>query len=155
MSYTLIKAAARRLGLYRQARRFHRRVMNRDLLQQFRAECAFYAPFIRPGDLCFDVGANFGAKTEVFLALGARVVAFEPQPDCCEENRARNPQATIVPRAVGSTAGTLLLHVGRARTDSSLLPDWPGPRDGVIEVSVTTLDAAVAEYGLPVFCKSM
>jgi FkbM family methyltransferase len=32
----------------------------------------------RPGDLIFDIGANVGEKTGVFLKLGARVVAVEP-----------------------------------------------------------------------------
>ena len=30
------------------------------------------------GDLSFDIGANEGAKTDVFLRLGANVVAVEP-----------------------------------------------------------------------------
>src|SRR5580700_6588617 len=32
----------------------------------------------RHGDLIFDVGANEGLKTDIFLRLGARVVAIEP-----------------------------------------------------------------------------
>ena len=33
---------------------------------------------LRPGDLIFDIGANEGFKTDLFLRLGARVVAVEP-----------------------------------------------------------------------------
>ncbi|MBP8273948.1 MAG: hypothetical protein KAY59_05920, partial [Acidobacteria bacterium] len=45
---------------------------------------AFYRPFISPSDLVFDVGANLGTHSMCFRALGARVVAFEPQPHCAQ-----------------------------------------------------------------------
>lgn len=41
-----------------------------------------YGQFIRPGDLCFDIGANLGNRVALFLALGATVVAVEPQEIC-------------------------------------------------------------------------
>ena len=40
----------------------------------------FYSELIKKNDLCFDIGANYGNRSEVFLKLGAKVVAFEPQP---------------------------------------------------------------------------
>src|SRR5258708_9447722 len=43
---------------------------------------AFYAPFVRRGDLVFDVGAHFGKYAECFTSLGAAVVAIEPNPTC-------------------------------------------------------------------------
>src|SRR5512134_2050513 len=39
-----------------------------------------YAPFIRPGDLCFDVGAHLGDRIHAWSRLGARVIALEPNP---------------------------------------------------------------------------
>ena len=39
----------------------------------------FYGQFIHPGDLCFDVGANVGDWSDVFLFLGAKVIGVEPQ----------------------------------------------------------------------------
>lgn len=39
-----------------------------------------YRPLINPGDLVFDVGAHIGDRTLAFAALGAHVVACEPQP---------------------------------------------------------------------------
>src|ERR1700691_2125052 len=76
-------------GLYGPLRRLYRRLLDKKGLRRFQDDVALYAPFISPGDLCFDVGANIGEKTEVFLALGARVVAFEPQPYCARETAAR------------------------------------------------------------------
>ena len=39
-----------------------------------------YGPYVRRGDLVFDVGAHMGTYTEVFVELGAKVVAVEPNP---------------------------------------------------------------------------
>lgn len=41
----------------------------------------FYGQFVRPGDLCFDVGAHAGNRVRAWRALGARVLAIEPQAD--------------------------------------------------------------------------
>jgi len=41
---------------------------------------AFYGQFMKPGSLCFDVGAHVGDRVRTFRRLGARVVALEPQP---------------------------------------------------------------------------
>jgi len=39
----------------------------------------FYSPYIKRGDLCFDIVANISDKTNIFLKLGAKVVCVEPQ----------------------------------------------------------------------------
>ena len=41
----------------------------------------FYAQFVHPRALCFDVGAHAGNRVRCWRQLGARVVAIEPQPD--------------------------------------------------------------------------
>jgi FkbM family methyltransferase len=153
MAYALIKAAARRAHLYRELRWLHRHVLDRKELERFGAECALYGRFIRRDDLCFDVGANYGIKTEVFLALGGRVIAFEPQLDCYRELRERNPRAVAVCAALGSAPGQALMYVDQHRTGSSLLPSWRETAQTTVEVPVTTLDAAIKTYGLPRFCK--
>ena len=38
-----------------------------------------YRQFINPGELVFDIGANTGSRSKVFMGLGARVVAVEPR----------------------------------------------------------------------------
>ena len=47
--------------------------------QQDKNMLRFYSQFIKPGDRCFDIGAHKGERTNVFLQLGAQVVAVEPQ----------------------------------------------------------------------------
>jgi hypothetical protein len=50
---------------------------------------AFYSQFIRSNSLCFDVGANAGSRTGIFLAQGAKVVAVEPQDQCVNNMKQR------------------------------------------------------------------
>jgi len=115
------------------------------------------------GVLIFDVGANIGDKTARFVANGARVVCFEPVPQCLNELRSRfegHPLVTIVPCALGSSLGTLPMSIcSSATTISTFSDDWKQGRfsdmvwDETLDVPVQPLDAAISEYGLPDYCK--
>jgi FkbM family methyltransferase len=156
MSYDLIKRSSKSLGLYPLARWFDRHVIARHKWCWYCGERAFYARLIGPGDLVFDVGANNGVKSEVFLALGARVVAFEPQADCLQELHARlggSPRLITIPAAVGRRRGVVTLYVNPARTASSCIKDWQGEAERAIQVPMTTLDDAIALHGVPAYCK--
>jgi FkbM family methyltransferase len=156
MAYEYIKASARPLGLYRVARWVHRHVIEREALRALQAERGFYAQFLKRGSLCFDVGANIGEKAEVFLALGAKVVAFEPQRDCLEELRARlgaPEQLVPVTSALGSTEGHLTLYIAQDRVFSTFNKEWFRDAVDSVEVPVTTLDAAILKFGVPDYCK--
>ncbi len=133
-----------------------------------RALVRFYGRFVRPGDLCFDIGAHVGNRLWALSRLGARVVALEPQPDCMRLLRrwyGRHANVELVEQAVGATPGTRTLFVSeRTPTVTTLSRDWiaavgatpgfAGVRwDRGIPVRVTTLDALVARYGEPAFCK--
>ena len=128
----------------------------------------FYGAFLGPGDVGFDVGAHAGNRVRAWRALGARVVAVEPQPDFVRLLRllfGRDPDVTIVPKALGAEAGTARLGISTATpTVSSMAPEWidtvatdrsfAGVRwDRSVEVEVTTLDDLVAAHGEPAFCK--
>lgn len=157
MSYEGVKSVAKAVGLYRSARWVNRHVLNRPELEEFRRDVAFYRSLLPAGALCFDVGANYGAKTEVLLQAGARVVAFEPQIDCLEELQSRmgaNPRLTTLRAAVGSAEGTLTMYVGKHRTTSTLVKGWE-TADVVdtVEVNVTTLDVAIGRFGVPDYVK--
>lgn len=128
----------------------------------------FYAQFIRPGDLCFDIGAHVGNRLLVWSRLGATVVGVEPQPSCMALLRrwyGRSPHITLVDQAVGAAAGRQTLHISAAHpTVASLSQPWIDTvqasdsfsrvqwQDSAV-VDVTTLDALIARYGEPVFCK--
>jgi FkbM family methyltransferase len=134
-----------------------------------RALRQLYRPFVSPGDLVFDVGAHLGDRSSAFAALGARVVALEPEPGVARWLRrfvGRDPRITIRTEALGPSPGTA--HLARSRdhpTLSTLAHGWreriaeanPGFQgvrwEESVEVPVTTLDALVAEHGVPSFCK--
>lgn len=128
----------------------------------------FYAQFVRPGALCFDVGAHAGNRVRSWRALGAHVLAIEPQPDfvrLLEWLYGRDGGVTVVPLAVGRAPGSAELLVSeRTPTVTTLSREWvesvrrdpgfaavswaPGLR-----VEVTTLDALIARFGIPEFAK--
>jgi FkbM family methyltransferase len=56
-------------------------IADRRVIEARRREVDFYRNLLhglRRGDLIFDIGANHGTKTDVFLRLGARVISVEP-----------------------------------------------------------------------------
>lgn len=128
-----------------------------------------YRPFLSPGDLAFDVGAHLGDRTAAFSALGARVLALEPQPPFStwlERLVGDRPGVTVLRSAVGAREGTASLAVSPANpTVSTLAAGWrerigeanPSFRkvrwEREVRVPVTTLDALIREHGLPSFCK--
>ena len=65
-----------KLGLWRSILIYYWKPFNESRLKQF------YGQFITKGDLCFDVGAHLGNRSNAWLKLGAKVVAVEPQPQC-------------------------------------------------------------------------
>ncbi len=127
-----------------------------------------YRQFVQPGALCFDIGAHLGDRIGHFRALGARVVALEPQPRLMRILRrlyGGDTAVTLIEAAAGATPGAAPLLAPTANpTVASLSPGWvetvsrsPGFRglrwrERPI-VAVTTLDALIAQHGVPSFCK--
>jgi FkbM family methyltransferase len=129
---------------------------------------AFYAQFVRPGMLCFDIGANVGSRVAAWLPLGARVIAVEPLPVCVRVLRrlyGEHPHVQVIPSAVGAAPGRQeMLACRSAPTVSSFSPRWPDlirRRDPdtveqwaeAASVRVTTLDALIRRFGVPGFIK--
>jgi FkbM family methyltransferase len=129
---------------------------------------AFYRDFVAPGALCFDIGAHLGDRIGHFRALGASVVALEPQPRLMRILRwwyGGDRQVTLIEAAAGAAPGEAALLAPAANpTVASLSPEWVAAvarrpefrgnhwRPAGI-VAVTTLDALIERYGCPDFCK--
>jgi FkbM family methyltransferase len=128
----------------------------------------FYAEFVRPGDLCFDVGSHLGNRIRCWRALGARVVAVEPQQDffrILEWLYGRDPQVALVRCALGRRAGEIELHVSeRHPTVTSVSTDWLArikdePGFAAVDwtrtetVEMRTLEMLIGEFGQPAFIK--
>ena len=93
-----------------------------------RRDLQFYRQFIGRGALVFDVGAHVGNRVGVFLRLGARCVAVEPQPAFAALLRllyGRHPAFTLEQTALGASPGTADLHISRRTpTVSTIAPGW-------------------------------
>lgn len=132
------------------------------------AERRLYGAFVGPGDLVFDIGAHVGNRTRSFRALGARVVAVEPQPafaDWLERLFAASENVAVERCALSGQPGRAQLALSRRHpTLATLDAAWrsqvataPGfahvAWDDTVEVPVDTLDRLIARHGLPAFCK--
>lgn len=125
----------------------------------------FYSQFIGKDDLCFDIGANVGNKTKLFLKSGAKVVAVEPQKNCCRKMQrlyGTNENLIVINKGLADKPGYLDLSIcDRYNGLSTMSEKWE--KEGRFahkykwtktqKVPVTTLDNLIAEYGLPKFCK--
>lgn len=133
-----------------------------------RALTRIYAPFIKPGDLCFDIGAHLGDRVRAWSTLNARVIALEPQPACMNWLRrfyGSRSNIVLIEQAVGAQPSVETFFISRLNPSMSTLSRaWvktiqETPRfaavhwEEQIPVTVTTLDALIAQYGKPAFCK--
>jgi hypothetical protein len=73
-----VRHAARGSVFYSPLKDAYQFAFNRSCWQWRKRKAAFFSQFILKNDLVFDVGANIGEYTELFVGLGARVVAIEP-----------------------------------------------------------------------------
>ncbi|MFV0281018.1 MAG: FkbM family methyltransferase [Rhodoblastus sp.] len=127
-----------------------------------------YARFVKAGDLVFDIGAHVGDRIAAFRALGARVVALEPQPLCfraLEKLYGDDPDVALIEAACGAREETIALRVNSANpTVTTASPafiaaaegaqGWEGQTwDTEIETQATTLDTLIAAHGAPAFVK--
>ena len=140
-------------------------------------EIRFYRKLLegfRSGDMIFDVGANVGYKVGMFLKMGATVVAAEPD----ELNQAilrqkflsyqlRKRPLTIVGKAVSDESSVQKMWIDAPGSAlNTLSSKWAetlrdddarfGRRMGFgqwKEVKATSIEALIAEHGVPFFIK--
>jgi len=129
---------------------------------------AFYKKLIKSGDLCFDVGANIGGRTQTFLDLGAKVVAIEPQSifyNALQKQFAEQPNYNGIHGAAGASQGSLKLKISSLFPMVSTLANeqWISTiiKPSILNIKydkeetvlVHTLDNLIDMHGLPNFCK--
>lgn len=115
--------------------------------------------------LAFDIGAHTGNRTAVWMALGARVVAVEPQELFADflRRKFRGRDVTVVRAALGRTGGEADLRIASNNpTVSSLSSEWTELMssidagiswDKIETVPLLTLDSLIVTCGEPAFCK--
>jgi len=114
--------------------------------------------------LIFDLGMHRALDTEFYLKKGFRVVALEANPRLVKEAQDRlasyidSGQLTIVEKALWKPGvDSVKFFVNNDKDDWSSVLEWwsrKGNHDVVeIEVESTTLEALVAEFGIPYYIK--
>lgn len=149
-------------GIARSLRIYHGGRGRRQLM------IGLYRQFMRPGDLVFDIGAHVGDRIGAFRALGATVVALEPQPAAFRWLKLRygwDRRVTLIKAAASEATGTVPLHVNIANptvsTASQLFIEasrgaqgWEGQHwEETISVPAITLDVLIEKHGAPAFAK--
>ena len=175
----------RRTGLYHRLKSstihdLYRRVADKAWIQSRDRQIDFYSrllPEMRHGDIIFDVGANEGFKTDLFLRMGARVVALEPdltnqlilQERFVKFRFARSP-VVIVGKAVSDKSATESMWIdGPGSAVNTLSQKWATTLSenkarhtyghcGLEfaksrTVETTTLEELIAQHGRPLFIK--
>lgn len=123
-----------------------------------------YSYFAGKGDLFFDVGAYIGQKTQAMLELGAsKVISVEPYSHSVVQLRQRfgsNARVVIIPKGLAAVPGTMTLSFyAVAPAEATFSEKYKTGRfkafdySGRVAVEMTTLDALIAEFGIPKFCK--
>lgn len=153
---------------------------NKQVIKARDKELDFYRVTLNgfePGDLIFDIGANVGDKVDVFLKIGARVVAVDPDErnqailrDKFHRYRMTPKSVTIVGKAVGARVGDETMWVyGPGSVFNSLSEKSASILNGLKKqsghsldahefrekriVGTTTLKHLIDTYGLPFFVK--
>lgn len=147
-------------------KKFRSRQAREETCKNSAQQLQFYSQFIKQSDLCFDIGANIGDKTSLFIELGARVVAIEPQENCWRilKRRLKNYDVTVETVALADKEGTQTLFVDKSHTLATLSQNWiatvkqSGRFSGhkwpdKLTVQTTTLDELIEKHGSPAYCK--
>lgn len=133
-------------------------------IKQISKRKLFYSKFVQNNDLCFDVGANVGNRIVPLLAIGAKVVAIEPQEDCHKFLKKKfGKKIEICTKGLGEREGVKEFHIADCNTISSFSEEWINSVkddrfkehkwDKVVKVEMTTLDKLISKHGLPCFIK--
>jgi len=172
----------RRLGLYQRVKSsflydLYWSAADPKIVSDRRREVQFYRNTLtgfRKGGLIFDIGANQGHKTDIFLRLGARVVAVEPDPSNQKilkqnflEYRLKRKPVTIIGKAVSDRSGkTIFLIDEPGSAKNTLCQKWADSlrtdpsRFGrklafaeQREVETITLEELIQLFGMPYYVK--
>ncbi len=108
----------------------------------------------REGWTVFDVGANVGMFAVQQARRGARVYAFEPNPDCrrrllrtlVENGLAKS--VYVLDYALGDSAGVGSMRVPGGRTMSGRVVPAIGDREGASTIAISSLDIIMPSLGL-------
>lgn len=174
---TALKSVLKSLGLldllhYSWLREYYYRLVHPNVIRKRVKQEQFYRNVLQgltTGAIIYDIGASRGVKTEVFLRLGARVVAVEPNRVAVEHmRRLFKTDVQIIQKAVSDRLGREFYHIHTNESGlNTLSSKWlevlgdtqrtrfaqPITFSEGYEIETTTLDALIAELGKPFYIK--
>lgn len=177
-----LRTLLKRCGVYERAKGswiydLYWSVADRRILDDRQKESDFYRTLLegfQDGDLIFDVGANQGYKSDIFLRCGAKVVAVDPDRTNQEilkqkflDLRWKKRRLVIVPKAVSDRISTETMWIdapGSAK--NTLSRKWADTLKGddkrfghtlgfeqSRQVETVTIEQLIIAHGSPFFIK--
>jgi FkbM family methyltransferase len=143
------------------------RIKSPDKLAQIADERKFYSSLLEnfKEPLVYDIGANRGEKTQIFLDLGAKVVCVDPEPTCVDflsrRFAAYGSRVRVVRTALAEAQGdaTMFIHSSKSGYNT-LEPGWAatvsnstGKNPDSIQVPTQTFDGLIEKFARPDFAK--
>jgi FkbM family methyltransferase len=176
------KSALKQFHLYERAKAsclydLFWRVADKKIIDSRDREIDFYKDLLvgfRKGGLFFDIGANQGFKTGIFLKMGATVVAVDPDErnqEVLQEKflayRFRKKPVTLVAKAVGEERGSRIFWIDEPGSAKNTLSEkWVEILRGNekrfgrpldfrqnVRVNTITLEDLIRAHGRPFFVK--
>jgi FkbM family methyltransferase len=153
------------------------RVADKRIIEDRQREVAFYRNILegfQGGELIFDLGANLGYKTDIFLRMGANVVAAEPDEFCQSvlrkkftKYRMKKRPITVIGKAVSEQCSIQKMWIDAPGSAMNTLSQkWADALRGDDkrfgqrlnfgqwkEVETITIEQLIVEHGLPFFVK--
>jgi FkbM family methyltransferase len=159
-----IKRILERTGLLKPIYNFKEFLDYNESKETQKKRLSFYRNFISENDLVFDVGANVGNRTRIFVKLGARVIAIEPQLKQAKHLQKKfNKNIIVLNKGLGAEKSVEFMYISNRSTLSTFSKDFinkvkdsrfSGYRwNKKVLTEITTLDSLIDEFGLPKFCK--
>jgi FkbM family methyltransferase len=129
---------------------------------------SMYGQFIKEGDLCFDLGAYNGNRTEQFLKLGAKqVITVEPTKysyDKLKKKFAKESKIILLKVEIADKEGKQTMSLCSSSAFSTFEDSWvkeinTNPKlanlewTGKEEIDMVSINNLIEQYGLPHFLK--
>jgi FkbM family methyltransferase len=155
MGEMIVRRVMRNLLPRRVSLRLRREWLGRRLAAgkgHFEDDVPLLRRYVKPTDVCWDIGANIGMYTLHLSRLAAQVFAFEPVPHSADTLRDVKKRARLDNVVINQIA--LSDHVGRARMAVPIDGFYGGfylarfDAGGEYDVQVSTIDALIAS-GMP------
>jgi FkbM family methyltransferase len=119
-----------------------------------------YRSIIKKGDLVFDIGANIGDKTRLFMRLGAKVISVEPNKQFFKELKKINRYSLNV--GISDKFSKITFY-DTGFPNSSFVKTWQKkaphvwteepPKPNKYLVNIIPLESLVKTFGLPSYIK--